>query len=239
MLDEWVQIPAASDPGNLNVRLADSAHPLDFRIGRDFKGRYVFQLEAPGSADLRSGLPRISGIDCVLENYGAEILRLLLTLKSQNDLANFRLMCAGLMYATSEPLTIQPASGLIIVIEQLHRWQELLRQRRDRLLKRNQIVGLVGELLFLRDVLAPRTGLVAGLRSWTGPERDEQDFVLGGTIIEVKTQIVTADRRIRISSEDQLDPVQGSHHHRQSGRGTPSRHRPGGTVTQQSRCRNS
>ena len=28
-------------------------------------------------------------------------------------------------------------------------------------------------------------------------------------LFEVKTQIVTADRRIRISSEDQLDPVQG------------------------------
>lgn len=209
MLAEWEQIPAASESGNLNVRLADSVHPLDFRIGRDFKNRYVFQLEAPGTADLRSGLPRISGIDCVLEEHGAGFLRLVLALKHQGDLPNFRLMCAGMMHATSELSTPQAETGLIVVIEQLHRWQEMLRQRRDRLLKRNEIIGLVGELLFLRDVVANRIGMLAAVRCWTGPERDEQDFVFGGTIIEVKTQIVTADRRIRISSEDQLDPVQG------------------------------
>lgn len=209
MLAEWEQIPAASESGNLNVRLADSAHPLEFRMGRDFRSRYIFQLEAPGSADLRSSLPRISGIDCELEEHGAGILRLTLTLKSEDDLPNFRLMCAGMMHATSELSTLQAETGLLVVIGQLHRWQQMLRQRRDRLLTRSEIIGLIGELLFLRDVMAPLIGMFAALRSWTGPERDEQDFVLGGTIFEVKTQVVTADRRIRISSEDQLDPVQG------------------------------
>ncbi|MEG3152461.1 PD-(D/E)XK motif protein [Sphingomonas sp. ZT3P38] len=209
MLAEWEQIQATGEPGDRNVRLVDSAHPLSFRIGRDFKGRYVFQLDASGSADLRTGLPHISGIDCELDEQGAGALRLTLTLKRQEDVANFRLMCAGMMHATSELSAHEAETGLLVVIDQLHRWQEMLRQRRDRLLKRTEIIGLVGELLFLRDILAPRIGMLGAIRSWTGPERDEQDFVLGGTIVEVKTQIVTADRRIRISSEDQLDPVQG------------------------------
>jgi hypothetical protein len=209
MLSEWEAIQATGDPGDRNVRLVDSAHPLSFRIGRDFRGRYVFQLEAAGSAELCSRLPRISGIDCELDERGAGNQRLTLTLKHQGDLPNFRLICAGLMHATSDLSPLQAETGLLIVIDQLHCWQDLLRQRRDRLLKRHEIIGLTGELLFLRDIVEPRIGMLAAVRSWTGPERDEQDFVLGGTIIEVKTQIVTADRRIRISSEDQLDPVQG------------------------------
>jgi hypothetical protein len=67
----------------------------------------------------------------------------------------------------------------------------------------------VGELLFLRDVLAERIGWKSAFKCWNGPGGDEQDFVLGSSIFEVKTQVITADRRIRISSEDQLDPVQG------------------------------
>lgn len=205
MLPEWDNIPPATEPGARNVRLVDSAHPLSFRMGRDFKGRYVFQLDAPGSPDLRSSVPAISGINCELEECAGGV-RLTLTLASSADLPNFRLMCTGLMLATDGK---QPGPGLLIVIEDLHRWQEMLRQRHDRLLARNEIVGLVGELLALRDIFCPRLGILGALRCWHGPEGHEQDFVLGGTIFEVKTQIVTADRRIRISSEDQLDPVQG------------------------------
>jgi hypothetical protein len=85
----------------------------------------------------------------------------------------------------------------------------MLRRSADRLLSKNERIGLVGELLFLRDVLGDRLGWNAAIKCWNGPGGHEQDFVVAGSIFEVKTQVVTADRRIRISSEDQLDPVQG------------------------------
>lgn len=66
-------------------------------------------------------------------------------------------------------------------------------------------MGLIGELLFLKDVLAPRMGLPFAIGAWRGPFGDEQDFAWAGTIVEVKTQGTSADRRLRISSEDQLD----------------------------------
>ncbi len=63
MLSDWDQIPAAAEPGACNVRLADSNHPLDFRIGRDSKARYVFQLDAAEGSELSSALPRLAGMD--------------------------------------------------------------------------------------------------------------------------------------------------------------------------------
>ena len=209
MLADWEQVLAASEPDTRNVRLAESTHPLDFRVGKDFKARYVFQLDAPGAPELRSAVPRISGIECEIEECARGVMRLTLTLINQADLSNFRLMCTGLMLATEAIGPGQGASGLLKVLEELHRWQEMLRHRRDRLLTRSEIIGLVGELLFLRDILCSRLSILGALRCWNGPEGHEQDFVVGGTIFEVKTQVVTADRRIRISSEDQLDAVQG------------------------------
>lgn len=209
MLSDWQDIVPPSIPGACNVRLADSSHPLDFRIGRDHRGRYVFQLDAdcPDSSGLE--LPKVSAFSCDIEPVQDGRGRLLLVLGHAADFRNFALMCSSLMLATAELAASQSQTGLVKAVDELHRWQEMLRRRTDRLLSRSERIGLVGELLFLRDVLAERFGWAAAVKCWNGPGGDEQDFVVSGSIFEVKTQVVTADRRIRISSEDQLDPVQG------------------------------
>lgn len=209
MLADWQAIAAATEPGVRNVRLADKDHPLDFRIGRDFRGRYLFQLDAANVATSSSGLPKLSGIDCEWDEVGNERIRLCLVLHHKENFSNFSLMCTGLMLATEKIAPTLSGMGMLRTIEELHRWQEMLRRRADQLLSRNEQIGLLGELLFFRDELEPRLGALGALHSWNGPNGHEQDFVVGGTIFEVKTQVVTADRRIRISSEDQLDPVQG------------------------------
>jgi hypothetical protein len=209
MLSEWEEIVAPSDAGSRNVRLADSRHPLDFRIGRDHRGRYVFQLDAdcpePGVLDL----PRMTALSCDIEPIGNGQARLSLVLGHAADFRNFALMCTSLMLATEGLALGHSGSGLLTTVEELHRWQEMLRRRAERKLSKPERIGLIGELLFMRDVLALRIGWSAAVKCWNGPGGDEQDFVVAGNIVEVKTQVVTADRRIKISSEDQLDPVQG------------------------------
>lgn len=49
MLDDWEGIAPPRDSAVLNVLRADPSHPLDFRIGRDARGRFVFQLDAGAS----------------------------------------------------------------------------------------------------------------------------------------------------------------------------------------------
>ena len=209
MLADWQAIVPPSEPGTRNVRLADSRHPLDFRIGRDDRARYLFQLDAEDVGAIEQALPRLSGIDCSLESLSGSKSRLVLHLHHAADFRNFALMCTGLMLATEGTSPTSSRAGMIKTLEELHRWQEMLRRTRESLLSTSERIGLVGELLFLRDEVAPRVAYPAALRCWNGPGGHEQDFVIGDTIFEVKTQVVTADRKIRISSEDQLDPVQG------------------------------
>ena len=47
------------------------------------------------------------------------------------------------------------------------------------------------------------------VQSWRGPYGDEQDFLLAGRMIEVKTQLSTSDKYLPISSEEQLDTASG------------------------------
>jgi hypothetical protein len=209
MLSEWKAIAPPTDPSFYNIRLADSSHPLDFRIGRDFHGCFVFQLDVecaePGILDL----PKMSAVTCAVHQVAVGRSRLVLSLSDAADFRNFALMCKSLMLATDKLAPTQSGKGLLQAIKEVHRWQEMLRRRTDCLLSKGERIGLFGELLFLRDVLSDRIGWNAAIKCWNGPNGHEQDFVVAGTIFEVKTQVVTADRRIRISSEDQLDPVQG------------------------------
>ncbi len=151
----------------------------------------------------------MAALSCNIDEVTGGRSRLMLVLGNAADFRNFALLCTSLMLATDGLTPSQSGAGLVRTVEELHRWQEMLRRRADRMLSKSERIGLVGELLFLRDVLAVRLGWIAAINCWNGPSGHEQDFVVAGSIFEVKTQIVTADRRIKISSEDQLDPLQG------------------------------
>jgi hypothetical protein len=209
MIDTWKSLAVPPESGTRNVLIADSSHPLDFRIGRDSLGHYVFLLDADEPVSGRPAFPKVMGITIELEAASADRSRLVLILKEETDLQNFALMCTGLMLATRSISRSRSSDGLMIALEEINRWHEMLKRCRENRLTRSERIGLIGELLFLRDELLPRMGLGPALLAWTGQERHEQDFVIASTIFEVKTQVVTADRMISISSEDQLDPVQG------------------------------
>jgi hypothetical protein len=205
MLADWGSIMPARGAGSLNVLRADASHPLDFRVGRDTRGRYAFQLDAGAGADeLRPDDPP-AGMEVSVDDIGGGISRLTLTLHDHEDFEIFRVLCADLLEVTRGFAPDEGARARRILLGRLRQWQEVLARRRMKLLSHNEIMGLVGELLFLRDVMLPRFGLPLAVGCWRGPYGDEQDFAVADLIVEVKTQGTTADRRLRISSEDQLD----------------------------------
>ncbi|BBO06290.1 hypothetical protein SG09_56400 [Bradyrhizobium ottawaense] len=208
MLDPWNEIPASVDPGVDNVRRVETAYPIDFRRGRDFLGRYIFILEGRAQVGELPSAPRLSGIDVEISFDASGTCRLVLTLLDRADFELFKVLCHDLLTSTSGLARGENGRGLVVVLARLGRWQDLLRRRQDQLLSANQIIGLLGELLFLRDHALPALGNVA-INTWRGPFGDEQDFVIGGWIVETKTQLSTADQRIHVSSEAQLDTSSG------------------------------
>lgn len=205
VVDDWSSIAPAAVPTADNVRRADVLHPLDFYRGRDFAGRYLFSLIADNDCRELPDPPKLNGIDVVLERVGADGARLLLTLSDQKNFEIFRDLCGHLLRATERLGRGANASGLRLVLRRLADWHEMMRRRRDDLLSVREQIGLIGELLFLKDIMLPRSLPAAAVASWRGGYGDEQDFVVGNWQFEVKTQSSTADQRFLISSEAQLD----------------------------------
>lgn len=68
-------------------------------------------------------------------------------------------------------------------------------------LSREELIGLVGELLTLESLAAHRVGAI---RNWTGPRRGHQDFVFGQDSIEVKARLAGSTDLVRIHGAAQL-----------------------------------
>jgi len=210
MRDPWDDIPRATGPGSRTARLADADHPLDFYRGRDFEGRHLFWLECDASGAPPTDVPRIGGINVELREPKAGRWLLSLALRDSDQLEIFRPLCTNLLAATAPLSPEDGEKAVVIVLGRLKRWQDLLKRRNDDLLSRSEIIGLIGELLFLRDRVLGQLGDVEAVLAWRGPFGDEQDFIVGRGIIELKTQLATADRHFQITSEDQLDTTSGA-----------------------------
>lgn len=97
-----------------------------------------------------------------------------------------------------------PANGPEFICMRYINWQEMLSASKGDLLSKSEIKGLIGEMIFLRDVLIPQYGKEMSLQAWMGPKMADQDFVFPDTWYEVKATTSDAEQ-VRISSIEQLD----------------------------------
>lgn len=88
-------------------------------------------------------------------------------------------------------------------LEPVREWQDFM-ARTHRPLSSDAQIGLLGELLMLRQLMDTSLGAGA-LDCWRGPLRAAQDFHVRGGAIEVKSTVRTGSFLARINSIEQLD----------------------------------
>ena len=206
MTDDWEKI--GTTLGSRTERRADPDHPLDFFRAISEKGNYMLVLkgdELPTS----NRLPVLSGLEISIVHSDSDLDELMLELLESEQKSIFRALVADILLATGEMAFGENSAGAARVITRVERWQDLLKRRRNQIMSRQAIIGLFGELHFLRERVLPRMQPTEAAAAWRGPHGDEQDFVIGGWIIETKTQLATADQFLKISSEAQLDTTSG------------------------------
>ncbi|WP_170296020.1 PD-(D/E)XK motif protein [Azospirillum brasilense] len=209
MHDSWHDIRPSAHSTSINIRRADPEHPIDWFRGKDHLGFYLFLFQGPVGDAGSLKLPKLAGIEISPVPLDRSEWGLSLKLLDSSQLDIFRALCANLMEATAAVERGNATAAASIVVARLRRWQELLRARRETILSLPERIGLFGELLLLRGIFQPQIGLPEAVKAWRGPHGDEQDFLFGSWLIEAKTQLSSADRKVRISSAEQLDSASG------------------------------
>jgi hypothetical protein len=100
------------------------------------------------------------------------------------------------------------------------RWRALFAPQRRSGLSRNEIVGILGELITLADVVRHRKD--RSIDIWTGPSKAARDFESGGHFIEVKSTTSRNGIIVGIHGLQQLDVPDGADLHLVVHRLTPS-----------------
>lgn len=173
-------------------------HILELYIGLDEKGRKSIELRSAFNPRKVKGTSAIEVNQ--YDNQKYKTIRFSLTDEEISGL--FYTFCDDLIEQTRD-LTDEKG-GYNAIIVRFHQWKKMFVSSKKDFLNEAQIMGLIGELLFLRDQLSKRIGLPEALRSWSGQELTHKDFSYGDTWSEVKT-IRRSSQVVHISSLEQLD----------------------------------
>jgi Putative PD-(D/E)XK family member, (DUF4420) len=122
-------------------------------------------------------------------------------LEHQKFSSIFAVLCNDLINTVSQ--VFDERELLKRISTRLDYWREFLKNSRKDLLSKEEVVGLMGELVVLKSMLSckPDTNV---FKIWNGPKRATHDFTNEAFSIEVKTSIKQGGS-VKISSEYQLD----------------------------------
>ena len=175
----------------------DSSHPLDLYAGIDDNGRYALKLR--GAFRPYAKVKQVSHIEVAqFTNDGFNTLMFSLLEPALLDL--FVVFCDDII---SNTINIAAGSdGYKVIIDRFYLWRKMFSSHKAPLTE-SEIMGLIGEISFLKDYLFEKYGKTGALEGWSGQEMTHKDFSYNDGWYEIKT---INDNRcsVGISSLEQL-----------------------------------
>lgn len=175
----------------------DGEHPVDIFLGIDDQGRKSLVVTLKASRE-RAVSSKTIAVSFFVRPDGRSSLRFSLEDDALKDI--FYKFCEDIIESTRNS---SPAEGFSPIIRRWETWIGFF-QRAPLPLSENEIVGLIGEIFFLKNVMAEKYGLSRALEAFIGTDKAHKDFEIDDTWYEIKT-IHNGVRAVKISSIQQLD----------------------------------
>lgn len=176
----------------------DNNHPLNIHVGLDEKGRKAIELRADFAPK------RILGTSAIEVNQykKPEYNTIRFSLCEEDISGLFYMFCDDLIKQTR--MINEKNQGYSVIVNRFFQWKKMFVSSKNNFLTEPQIMGLIGEILLLKDYIAKRVGHSKALRSWSGQELTHKDFSFDDTWIESKA-IGRGVPNVKISSLEQLE----------------------------------
>lgn len=178
------------------IRLGENKD-LSLYVGKDDSNNYSFEFRG------RYTPVKISNSDVIIVTQfkTQKYYTLRFSLSNRDLLEYFCTFCEDLFDSTMDIREDEAAYKQLC--ERYFSWKKLFRPHSGTM-SDAEIVGLLGELLFMKEFMIPEWGVPVALDSWTGPEKTHKDFSNEQVWYEIKT-INSGKTSVRISSLEQLD----------------------------------
>ena len=177
------------------IRVSDT-HPLELYLGLDSQGNKTLRLNE--KFDIQ---PVKSSAKITIQQYKGEgINSILFSNIGEEDI--FYQFCNDLIDTSSN---CSPQSGYQFLLNRYSKWRKMFASNKDAL-SQAEIMGLIGELLFLKDYAFVRYDANSAVLGWSGVEPTHKDFSYDDDWFEIKS-ISTHKNTVPISSLEQLDSI--------------------------------
>lgn len=171
-------------------------HPLELYLGLNEKGQKTLRFNG-NFVPIKIVGNTLLVIKQVKTSIGHSIL---FSFNSKENFILFYKLCEDIINQTSKCL---PQNGYVEIVNRYNLWKKMFYGRSD-ILSKDEIQGLIAELLFLKDNIFDLYGTTIGLNSWSGPEPTNKDFSCGDDWFEIKS-ISNNKPTVSISSIEQLE----------------------------------
>lgn len=170
---------------------------LNLYLGRDDKNNFALEFRG------KYVPTKIVGSDVISVYQGESVDHYVLRFSLENAelLEYFCTFCQDLLDSTVN-LKVDDVAYKTLC-SRYFAWKKLFKPHSGSL-SDTEIIGLIGELLFMKEYMIPQWGISKSLESWMGPERTHKDFSTENEWYEIKA-INTGKETVRISSIEQLD----------------------------------
>ncbi len=175
----------------------DERHPLNLYVGIDNDGRKALRFCGDFSPVRLPDTKAVKVTHLQFKNGGKGL---------QFSLVDP--LCADLFYAFCNDM-IQSSfdganqlGGYHFLTSRYERWRHMFVVKKQ-ILPESEIMGLIGELLFLKEYLIPKYGASKGVSSWSASDPTLKDFSADDTWFEVKTT-GPKSKTVKIQSVEQL-----------------------------------
>ncbi len=174
-------------------------HSLEWYVGYEKIDQKTLLLITEKEPDL---LPTSKSIVVSkgLRTDGRWALSLVLMRTEQESV--FETLCADII--TYSQIAENEASALLFTAKRYKQWNKLLEYQRKSLMDESSRKGLLGELIYLCDIISGGYPVMPAIQGWVGPEGADQDFIYSDGWHEIKALGISA-AFVNISSLEQLN----------------------------------
>ena len=189
------------DGGFLQI---DTDHPLEWHIGYQSISQKTLLLVSGTEIGAIDSSKSMSVVRRRREDNRWSLTFELLRNEQQGVFAIF--CCDMIEYSRS---AINEKDALKLVIDRYKQWSKLLESQKSGLMDEPKQKGLLGELLFLEQIIDKMPSYFVAVQGWAGADSADQDFMYSDSWHEVKSIALSATS-VSISSIQQLDcPEEG------------------------------
>lgn len=183
------------------VRVSDT-HPLELYLGKNENGYPTLRYNGSFQPVKVIGNSLLEIKQVRTKDYNS----LMFCFNSSENLSLFYNFCEDIITQTE---TFVGDNGYVEIVNRYNQWRKMF-YGSSKLLNESEILGLIGELLFLKDYAVIKYGTTVGLNGWSGPEPTHKDFSYGDDWFEIKT-VNSFKNSVFISSIEQLDSENDGH----------------------------